>query len=129
MTLSELAGGIVVRSADIVYITEQDSEVFLFYRNTPVTGLNSAVFLGLLRRPPETIIEQQSWPAFFQLRTANDSTGRWKALQNYLEANLTNVTIFRLPRDEPYDAQYDLYAVGIFNGNTVVGVQMFGVAT
>jgi hypothetical protein len=50
-------------------------------------------------------------------------------LQEYLEENLTNLTVFRLPRGQPYSAQYDLYAVGIFNGKTVVGVQMFGVAT
>jgi hypothetical protein len=34
-----------------------------------------------------------------------------------------------LPREDPYGAQYDLYAVGLFGGNIVVGVQMFGVAT
>ena len=128
-TLAEFAGGIIVRSADIIYLTEQDSEVFLFYRNSPVEGLDDAVFLNLLRRPPETPVEQQSWAPFFQLRTSRDATGRWRALQQYLEANLTNVTIFRVPRDEPYDSQYDLYAVGLFNARTVVGVQMFGVAT
>ena len=128
-TLSEFAGGIIVRSADIIYITEQDSEVFLFYRNTPIEDLEGEAFLILLRRPLETPVIPQLWSEFFQLRTANDSTGRWRSLQQYLEANLTNVTVFRIPRDKPFDSQYDLYAVGLFRGRTVVGIQMFGVAT
>ena len=128
-TLSQFVAGVLVRSSDLNYITEQDSEVFVFYRNTPVKEVTDAVFLTLLRRPAQTRITQQSWSAFFQLRTRNDPTGRWKDLQEYLEANLTNVTVFRLPREDPYGAQYDLYAVGIFDGDTIVGVQMFGVAT
>lgn len=129
LTLSQFVVGIVTRSADLNYITEQDSEVFAFYRNTPVDELNANVFLALLRRPAETDIVRQSWVSFFQLRTQSDSTGRWRELQQYLEANLTNLSVFRLPRDKPYASQYDLYVVGLFNGKTVVGVQMFGVAT
>ena len=129
LTLSDFVGGIIVRSKNLNYVTEQDSEVFVFYRNTAVKDMTDSVFLALLRRPAETEIIQQSWSIFFQLRTANDPTGRWRTLQKYLEPNLTNLTIFRLPRGAPYGAQYDLYAVGIFNGDTVVGVQMFGVAT
>ncbi len=128
-TLPELLGGIVERSAELVYITEQDSEVFAFYRNTPVKEVTDNVFLAILRRPVETQIIQQSWSSFFQIRVNNDPTGRWGDLKKYLEANLTNLTVFRLPRGAPYGAQYDLYAVGIFNGDTVVGIQMFGVAT
>ena len=63
------------------------------------------------------------------MRTQNDPTRRWGYLKEYLEANLTDLTVFRIPRDAPYGAQYDVYAVGIFNGETVVGIQMFGVAT
>ena len=129
LSLAQFVAGIVTRSSDLNYITEQDSEVFAFYRNTPVKVLNDAVFLGLLRRPTETKIVRVSWSTFFQLRTQNDPTGRWRDLQTYLEGNLTDLAVFRLPRASPYDAQYDLYAVGIFNGDTVVGVQMFGVAT
>jgi len=124
-----LLGGIVERSAELVYITEQDSEVFAFYRNTPVKEVTDSVFLAILRRPGETQIVQQSWSSFFQIRVNNDPTGRWGDLKKYLEANLTNLTVFRLPRGAPYGAQYDLYAVGIFNGDTAVGIQMFGVAT
>jgi len=124
-----LLGGIVERSAELVYITEQDSEVFAFYRNTPVKEVTDNVFLAILRRPVETQIIQQSWSSFFQIRVNNDPTRRWGDLKKYLEANLTNLTVFRLPRGAPYGAQYDLYAVGIFNGDTVVGIQMFGVAT
>ena len=127
-TLSHFVGGVVTRSAELNYITEQDSEVFAFYRNTPVKDLTDGVFLTLLRRPSDAKIVRQSWPIFFQLRTQNDPTGRWRHLQEYLEANLTSLTVFRLPRGAPYESQYDLYAVGIFNGQ-VVGVQMFGVAT
>jgi hypothetical protein len=127
--LAELVGGIVTRSAELNYLTEQDSEVFAFYRNTPVEEISDGAFLAILRRPPETKIIRQSWSSFFETRTRNDGTGRWRALQEYLEASLTSLTVFRLPRDAPYEAQYDLYAVGIFNGNTVVGIQMFGVAT
>ncbi len=127
--LSRLIAGVATRSTELNYITEQDSEVFAFYRNTQVKELTDTVFLTLLRRPKETMILQQSWPTFFQLRTQNDPTGRWRQLQEYLEANLTNLTVFRLPREAPYESQYDLYAVGIFKGNIVVGVQMFGVAT
>jgi hypothetical protein len=129
MALSEFVGGIVTRSAELNYVTEQDSEVFAFYRNTPVAELSDKAFVAILRRPIETRIVRQSWSSFFEARTRNDPTGRWKALQEYLEANLTSLTVFRLPRDAPYGAQYDLYAIGIFNGETVVGVQMFGVAT
>lgn len=128
-SLPDLVGGILVRSADLNFITEQDSEVFVFYRNTQVEELTDQVFLQILRRPAETRIVSQPWSDFFAIRTRNDPTGRWKKLQEYLEANLTNLVIFRITRDAPYDAQYDLYAVGIFNGKTVVGVQMFGVAT
>ena len=127
--LAELVGGIVTRSAELNYVTEQDSEVFAFYRNTPVEEMSDEAFLSILRRPPETGIFRQSWSSFFETQTRNDPTGRWKALQEYLEANLTGLTVFRVPRDPPYGAQYDLYTVGIFNGETVVGVQMFGVAT
>lgn len=128
-TLGRLVEGIVNRSAHLTYVTEQDSEVFAFYRNTPVKEMTDSVFLGLLRRPEETQMVQQSWFEFFRIRTANDTSGRWRELQLYLEANLTNLIIFRIPRDPPFDAQYDLYAVGIFDKNVVVGVQMFGVAT
>ena len=129
LILPEFVGGILTRSAELNYVTEQDSEVFVFYRNTPVKEMSDEAFLAILKRPPETKIVRQSWPSFFETRTRNDSTGRWRALQEYLEANLTGLTVFRLPRAAPYGSQYDLYAVGIFNGETVVGVQMFGVAT
>jgi hypothetical protein len=128
-TLPQFVGGIITRSAELTYITEQDSEVFVFYRNTPVKELTGAVLLSLLRRPPGSSIQQESWSKFFQLRSINDPTGRWTILRQYLEANLTNVVVFRLPRDDPYGAQYDLFAVGLFSGNIVVGVQMFGVGT
>ena len=129
LILPEFVGGVLIRSAELNYVTEQDSEVFVFYRNTPVGEMSDEEFVAILRRPPETKIVRQSWPSFFETRTRNDSTGRWRALQEYLEANLTGLTVFRLPRAAPYGSQYDLYAVGIFNGETVVGVQMFGVAT
>jgi len=129
LTLPKFVGGIVTRSADLVYISEQDSEVVAFYRKAPAKTITSAVFLAILRRSEETEIVQQSFSTFFQIRTNNDPTGRWRILQKYLEANLTDVTIFRVSRDAPYGAQYDLYAVGIFNGDSVVGVQMYGVAT
>ena len=129
LSLPQFVGGIVTRCDGLNYITEQDSEVFAFYRNAPVKELNDAAFLSLLRRSAETKIFRQSWSAFFQLRTQHDPTGRWRILQTYLEGSLTQLTVFRLPRPAPYDSQYDLYAVGIFEGDTVVGVQMFGVAT
>lgn len=129
MPLPQFVAGIVTRSADLNYISEQDSEVFAFYRNTPVTELTDSVFLGLVRRPAETDVTRQSWSTFFKTRTQQDPTGRWRHLQEYLEANLKDPTVLQIRRDEPYGAQYDLYAVGIFNGETVVGVQMFGVAT
>lgn len=128
-TLPELVAGIIPRCEGIVYTTEQNSEVFAFYRNTQLTEIKPQAFLMLLRRPSDTVITRGSWDDFFQIRTRNDPTGRWRRLQEYLEANLANTTIFYVSRDEPYDVQYDLYAVGIFNGKTVVGVQMFGVAT
>lgn len=128
-TLPEFVGGILTRSAELNYVTEQDSEVFVFYRNTPIEEMSDEAFVAILRRPPETKIIRQSWSLFFETRTRNDAAGRWRALQEYLEASLTSLTVFRLPRDAPYEAQYDLYAVGIFNGKTVVGIQMFGVAT
>lgn len=128
-TLPELVAGLVRRSADLTYISEQDSEVFVFYRNTQVKEITDSVLLSLLRRPSESRVHQESWSTFFQLRTSTDPTGRWTLLRQYLEANLTNLAVFRLPRDDPYGAQYDLYAVGLFDGNIVVGVQMFGVAT
>lgn len=129
MILSEFVCRILTRSAELNYVTEQDSEVFVFYRNTPVGEMSDEAFLAILRRPPETKIIRSSWSSFFVTRTRNDPTGRWRVLQEYLEANLTSLTVFRLPRDSPYGSQYDLFAVGIFNGETVVGVQMFGVAT
>lgn len=128
-SLSEFVSGIVTLSAQLNYISEQDSEVFAFYRNTPVDEMTDAALLNVLRRPADTRILQQTWSSFFQIRTRNDPTGRWKSLQDYLESNLTNMVVFRLPRESPYGAQYDLYAVGIFNGHTIVGVQMFGVGT
>lgn len=129
LTLAEFVGGIAARSANLNYMTEQDSEVFAFYRNTRGGGTTESVLLGLLRRPAETQTIAQSWSAFFRIRTQNDPTGRWGYLQEYLEAHLTELTVFRIPRDSPYEAQYDLYAIGLFNGETVVGIQMFGVAT
>lgn len=129
LTLPEFVGGIVVRSAELAYVTEQDSEVFAFYRNTPVKNITPGVFLELIKRPGETKLLPQPWSTFFQLRTQNDTSGRWRNLQTYLEQNLTEKIVFRLQRDAPHDSQYDLYVVGIFNGDTVVGVQMFGVAT
>ena len=128
-TLSQLLAGIVTRTEDVIYITEQDSEVFAFYRNTPVREMSDARFLDILRLPPDTRIIKQSWSTFFLIQTRKDPNNRWRDLQDYLEANLTNLTVFQLPRDDPYDSQYDLYVVGLFNGDTVVGIQMFGVAT
>jgi hypothetical protein len=128
-TISQLVHGIVTRSASLNYISEQDSEVFAFYRNTQVKELTDTVFLSLIRRPTETRIIKQSWTDFFRVRTSTDPTGEWRKLQEYLEGNMTNLIVYRVSRDAPYETQYDLYAVGIFNQNTVVGVQMFGVAT
>jgi hypothetical protein len=129
LTLAPFVAGIVTRSADLIYITEQDSEVVAFYRSIRAKDMTDSIFLEALRRPAETRIIRELWSAFFQVRTANDPTGRWRILQEYLEAHLTNLVVFRLPRDAPYEAQYDLYAVGTFDGKTVVGIQMFGVAT
>lgn len=129
LTVAQFVDGIVTRSADLTYITEQDSEVFAFYRNTPVKEVTDTVFLGLLRQPLETRVIQQPWPDFFRSRTSLDPTGKWRELQEYLEANMSNLAVFRIPREPPYGAQYDLYAVGLFNGKTIVGIQMFGVGT
>ena len=129
LTLSQFVAGIVTRSSDLKYITEQDSEVFAFYRNATVKEISEPVFLKLIKLPVGSQVIQQSWASFFQMRTQNDPTGGWANLRNYLEANLTNLTVIRVPRASPYDAQYDVYAIGIFNGNLIVGVQMFGVAT
>lgn len=127
-TLPQLINGIILRTENLNYISEQDSEVFAFYRNTPVHEITDAVFLDLLRRPPGTRIVKQSWSMFFQIQSRKDTSKRWMELQNYLETNLTNLTVVYLPRDAPYDSQYDLYAIGLC-GDRVVGVQMFGVAT
>ena len=128
-TLPQLIAGIATRTATLTYITEQDSEVFAFYRNTSVRKIDESVLLALLRRSDDAQITRQAWSTFFEIRKRSDKTGGWADLQTYLDANLTDVVVFYLPRDPPFDSQYDLYAVGLFNGNTMVGVQMFGVAT
>jgi hypothetical protein len=128
-SVPHLLAGIATRTVDLNYITEQDSEVFAFYRNTSVKKIDESSLLALLRRSDDAQITRQAWSMFFEIRKRNDSTGGWAELQKYLEANLTDVVVFYLPRDPPFDSQYDLYAVGLFHGNTVVGVQMFGVAT
>ena len=128
-TLSQLIAGIVTRTEGLNYITEQDSEVFAFYRNTPVREIDDARFLELLRRPTETRIIKQSWSTFFEIQKRKDANNHWRDLQDYLETCLTNLTVFKVPRDDPYDSQYDLYVIGLFDGDKVVGIQMFGVAT
>ena len=127
--LAPFIAGIVTRSADLTFVTEQDSEVFAFYRNTEVKDLSDDCFLSLIRRPPGVRVVRIPWQDFFRFRKQTDPAGNWRNLQEYLEANLINVTVIRVPRDAPYDTQYDLYAVGIFDGGKVVGVQMFGVGT
>lgn len=128
-TLAEFVGGVISRCEGLNYVTEQDSEVFAFYRNAPVRELTEAGFLKLLKHPAETVIVRRSWADFIRARVRTDPTGRWRQLQEYLEANLNDLVVFQIPRGEPYEAQYDLYAVGVFKGRTVVGVQTFGVAT
>src|SRR5690348_3070880 len=43
-TLPEFVSGIATLSAQLNYISEQDSEVFVFYRNTPVDEMTDASF-------------------------------------------------------------------------------------
>jgi hypothetical protein len=76
LTLSEFTAGIVTRSADLNYVTEQDSEVFAFYRNAPVKELTGGVFLEVLRRPAETQIISQPWSTSSRVRARAAPTRR-----------------------------------------------------
>lgn len=129
LTLSQFLTGIITRTEKLNYISEQDSEVFAFYRNSRVSEMSDRVFLDILRRPVGTQIIKQSWSSFFQAQRRDDPRSQWSDIEKYLEINLTDLVVYRLPRAAPYEAQYDLYAVGLFNGEIVVGIQMFGVAT
>lgn len=119
--LGNLLAGIQERSEPLVYISEEDWDVNAFVIGRNVSILNAETFKAANPRVLYETVEEFDTETFFARLEKQDF--RWTRLRNYLEANLTQIKVFKVG-----DVRRDIYVVGLFDGH-IVGVRMFAVET
>ena len=109
------------RCADVLYRNESEaSEVHAFQSPNNVRGaFNAAGFLASLNMPPLTPIEERDFNHVLnnQIELEEGASG-WEILQSYLTANLVDLKVFVIGK-----VQVDIYAVGLFTDNEIIGVK------
>ena len=119
--LGNLLSGIQERSDSLVYISEQDWDVNAFVIGRNVQVLDVETFKSA---NPKVLYETvEDFPVNDFWSRLEQQNCRWTRLRNYLEANLTQIHIFKAG-----DVRRDVYVVGLFDGH-IVGVRMFAVET
>ncbi len=119
--LGNLLAGIQDRSDSLVYISEEDWDVNAFVIGRNVSVLNVQTFKAANPKVLYETVEDFPVNVFWERLELKDY--RWTRLRNYLEANLTQIHVFKTG-----DIRRDVYVVGLFDGH-IVGVRMFGVET
>ncbi len=119
--LGNVLGGIQERTENLVYISEEDWDVNAFVIGRNVSILNAQTFK---QSNPKVLYETvEDFPVNDFWSRLEQQNCRWTRLRNYLEANLTQIHIFKVG-----DVRRDVYIVGLFDGH-IVGVRMFAVET
>ena len=119
--LGNLLAGIQDHSDSLIYISEEDWDVNAFVIGRNVTILNAQTFK---QSNPKVLYETvEDFPVNDFWSRLEQQNCRWTRLRNYLEANLTQIHIFKVG-----DVRRDVYIVGLFDGH-IVGVRMFAVET
>ncbi len=119
--LGNLLSGLQERAENLVYISEEDWDVNAFVIGRNVSVLNAQTFKFA---NPKVLYEtvEDFPPEYFWQRLENQDY-RWTRLRNYLEANLTQIHVFKAG-----DVRRDVYVVGLFDGH-IIGVRMFAIET
>ena len=120
-SLGNVLSGIQERAENLVYISEEDWDVNAFVTGRNVSLLNVQTFKAANPKILYETVEEFPVNDFFARLENQDY--RWTRLKNYLEANLTQIHVFKVG-----DLRRDIYAVGLFDGH-IVGVRMFAVET
>lgn len=119
--LDSLLAGIQTRAENLVYISEEESDVNAFVIGRNVSILNTETFRSANPKLLFEPIEDFDVDTFFARLEKRDEA--WTELRDYLEAHLTQLHIFKVG-----NIRRDIYAVGLFQGH-IVGVRMFAVET
>lgn len=119
--LGNLLAGVQDRSDSLVYISEEDWDVNAFVIGRNVSVLNAQTFKAANPKVLYETVEEFPVNDFFARLENQDY--RWTRLKNYLEANLTEIHVFKVG-----DVRRDVYVVGLFQGH-IVGVRMFAIET
>ena len=119
--LGNILGGIQERAENLIYISEEDWDVNAFVIGRNVSTLNAQTFK---QANPKVLYETvEDFPVNDFFTRLENQDYRWTRLRNYLEANLTQIHIFKIG-----DIRRDVYVVGLFDGH-IVGVRIFAVET
>jgi hypothetical protein len=119
--LGNLLAGIQDRVENLIYISEEDWDVNAFVIGRNVSVLNVETFK---QTNPKVLYETvENFPAEYFWWRLEQKDRRWTILKNYLEANLTQIHVFKVG-----NVRRDIYVVGLFDGH-IVGVRMFAVET
>ena len=119
--LGNLLGGIQERAENLTYISEEDWDVNAFVIGRNVQVLNAETFKSA---NPKVLYETvEDFPTEYFWARLEQKDRRWTRLRNYLEANLTEIHIFKVG-----DIRRDVYVVGLFDDH-IVGVRMFAIET
>jgi hypothetical protein len=119
--LGNLLAGIQDRAGNLVYISEEDWDVNAFVIGRNVQTLNIETFK---RANPKILYETvEDFPVEYFWQRLEQKDRRWTILRNYLEANLTQIHVFKVG-----DVRRDVYVVGLFDGH-IVGARMFAIET
>jgi len=119
--LGNLLSGIQERADNLIYISEEDWDVNAFVIGRNVQSLNAETFK---QANPKVLYETvEDFPIEYFWQRLEQKDYRWTRLRNYLEANLTQIHVFKVG-----DIRRDVYVVGLFDGH-IVGVRMFAIET
>lgn len=119
--LGNLLAGIQDRSDSLVYISEEDWDVNAFVVGRNISTLNAETFKSA---NPKVLFETvEDFPVNDFFARLENQDYRWTRLRNYLEANLTQIHVFKVG-----DLRRDIYVIGLFDGH-IVGVRMFAIET
>ena len=119
--LGNLLAGIQDRADNLNYISEQDWDVNVFVIARQITQLSPANFQAANPFIAFQPIEEIDVEVFFSRPSLQ--TEAWTNLKNYLEANLTQLKVFKVG-----DVRREVYVVGLFQGH-IIGVRTFAVET
>ena len=119
--LGNLLSGIQERAENLIYISEEDWDVNAFVIGRNVQFLNAEAFKSA---NPKVLYETvEDYPVEYFWARLEQKDRHWTILRNYLEANLTQIRVFKTG-----DVRRDVYVVGLFDGH-IVGVRMFAIET